>query len=107
MTEDIIMRTTIFVTAVLAMVELLPRPSAAAVYYPWCFQHYDLSQTLECAFVSRDQCSASIPGIGGYCEMNPYPRSFYRSYLPGAAAPSSPPLRRPARHAHASGAHAN
>jgi hypothetical protein len=88
------MRTTIFATAVLATVGFLPRPSAAAVYYPWCAQYYNtIDGGRSCAFVTRDQCRASLGGIGGYCYENPTPPSVYQS---SAVPPPRP--RRPARH---------
>jgi len=77
------MRTAILVAAVLATIEFMPRPGAAAIYYPWCAQYYNLSSSRSCAFVTRDQCMASLGGIGGYCYDNPKPRSVYQ----GSAVP--------------------
>jgi len=90
------MRTAILVaTAVVIMVECLPRPSAAAVYYPWCalLENKEGGQR-SCFFLTRDQCRASLTVNGGYCYENPNPRSFYQS---SAVPPSSaPPPRGPA-----------
>jgi hypothetical protein len=80
------MRTAILVATVLVIMELLLRPSAAAIYYPWCAVFYNNNGTRSCAFVTRDQCRASLGGIGGYCYENPKPTSVYQ----GIAAPPVP-----------------
>jgi hypothetical protein len=43
-----------------------------AYSYPWCF--YDVGRTdhLSCAFTSREQCMATLWGIGGICTQSPY-----------------------------------
>ncbi|HWV52235.1 DUF3551 domain-containing protein [Pseudorhodoplanes sp.] len=38
--------------------------------YPWCAR-YDWT-TRNCGFVSFQQCLATISGIGGRCEPNPF-----------------------------------
>jgi hypothetical protein len=50
--------------------------------YPWCAR-YDWT-TRNCGFVSFQQCLATISGIGGRCEPNP----FYKA---------PPPRKRKAR----------
>jgi hypothetical protein len=50
--------------------------------YPWCAR-YDCT-TRNCGFVSFQQCLATISGIGGRCEPNP----FYKA---------PPPRKRKAR----------
>ena len=65
------------------------QPSAARAWFPWCAQHHDRSGVTECAFVSIEQCLATVRGIGGSCVQNWYPppdasrrdrhgKSFYR-----------------------------
>jgi hypothetical protein len=44
--------------------------SAQAREYPWCAR-YDWT-TRNCGFVSFQQCLATISGIGGRCEPNPF-----------------------------------
>jgi len=86
--------TTILVAAGLAMAELLPQPSSAAVYYPWRAQYYDAGSTIERNFLTRDQRRTSLGGIGGYCSENPKPPSACQ----GSAVPPPPARqRRPAR----------
>jgi hypothetical protein len=47
--------------------------SAQTLYdYPWCAAYS--SRTKNCGFVTFEQCLATISGIGGFCERNP----FYR-----------------------------
>jgi len=61
----------IAVSALLAMPLLLTAfAPAAAREYPWCAR-YDWS-TRNCGFVSFQQCLATISGIGGRCEPNPF-----------------------------------
>lgn len=43
---------------------------AQAREYPWCAR-YDWT-TQNCGFVSFQQCLATISGIGGRCEPNPF-----------------------------------
>ena len=50
-----------------------PHPSAARDWYPWCAQYADTRGLVECAFVTFEQCQASISGIGGSCVQNPRP----------------------------------
>ncbi len=49
------------------------QPAAAAIIYPWC-AHYGgrMGGAPSCGFVTREQCLATISGMGGYCEMNPF-----------------------------------
>lgn len=47
----------------------------------WCAYHD--SYTYTCGFGSLGQCRATISGIGGWCQRDPYVR----------AAPSAPPPR--------------
>ena len=40
--------------------------------YPWCAAYN--SRTKNCGFMTFEQCLATIRGIGGFCQPNP----FYR-----------------------------
>ncbi|MFZ2069412.1 MAG: DUF3551 domain-containing protein [Xanthobacteraceae bacterium] len=48
-----------------------PGASALAQNYPWCavYSTGDGDAT-NCGFVSREQCMATVSGIGGRCEPN-------------------------------------
>jgi hypothetical protein len=38
--------------------------------YPWCAV-YDMGDSSNnCGFVTRDQCMATVSGIGGFCQQN-------------------------------------
>jgi hypothetical protein len=58
-----------------------------AVDYPWCAELSGDIGASNCGFVTREQCMATISGIGGYCMPNPSWR----------AAAQQKPRRRPAR----------
>jgi Protein of unknown function (DUF3551) len=45
-------------------------PGEAGPYYPWCAQSYGRSRARTCAFDTRDQCMATVSGIGGTCFQN-------------------------------------
>jgi hypothetical protein len=67
--EKMSMRISAFV--VLGLVTAaLPRPAAAAYNLPWCAQYFDRSAIRSCAFATREQCMATVSGIGGYCIQN-------------------------------------
>jgi Protein of unknown function (DUF3551) len=44
---------------------------ADAQTYPWCAV-YDMGDdgVYNCGFVTRDQCMATVSGIGGFCQLN-------------------------------------
>jgi hypothetical protein len=56
--------------AVVLVMGLLDSGPAQAREYPWCAR-YDWTTT-NCGFVSFQQCLATIYGIGGRCEPNPF-----------------------------------
>jgi hypothetical protein len=46
---------------------------AKADPYAWCALYYgDLSGIRSCYFNTREQCLATIPGIGGTCQRSPF-----------------------------------
>src|ERR1700704_7200979 len=48
-----------------------PRASEARYSYPWCAQYSDAGSVFSCAFVTYEQCLASVSGVGGLCMQNP------------------------------------
>ena len=61
--------------------------SAQAQNYPWC-AIYDIGDAAyNCGFVSREQCMATVSGIGGFCNIN-------TQYVPPAVHPV-PKVRKP------------
>ena len=43
---------------------------AQAQNYPWCAFYDTGDQAINCGFVSREQCMATVSGIGGFCMPN-------------------------------------
>ena len=43
---------------------------AQAQNYPWCAVLNMGDAAYNCGFVSREQCMATVSGIGGFCEPN-------------------------------------
>jgi len=44
--------------------------SAQAQNYPWCAVLGMGDAAYNCGFVSREQCMASVSGVGGLCQPN-------------------------------------
>ena len=60
---------------------------AQAQNYPWC-AIYDVGDVAyNCGFISREQCMATVRGIGGFCNAN-------TQYVPPAVYPV-PRARKP------------
>lgn len=64
------MRVFLVPVAAMLLIGLLGGGPAEAREYPWCAR-YDWT-TRNCGFVSFQQCLATISGIGGRCEPNPF-----------------------------------
>ncbi len=45
-------------------------PASAQNYHPWCAHYGTPYDDTSCAFVSYEQCMASVSGIGGFCQRN-------------------------------------
>jgi hypothetical protein len=46
--------------------------SAQSPYsYPWCAKLYVRGTPTSCYYASREQCMATVSGVGGYCYLNP------------------------------------
>jgi hypothetical protein len=51
--------------------------------YPWCARAFKMdTSATSCYFTSRQQCMATLSGIGGYCFESPY------NHASAAAAPA-------------------
>jgi hypothetical protein len=50
-------------------------------WYPWCARYVG-GVTIDCAYVSHDQCMQTVSGVSGFCTQNPMP------------PPPAPPPRR-------------
>ena len=73
---------------VIALATTGTTPAAAQTpWYPWC-AHYtgmDYGGAIACGYVTREQCMASVSGVGGFCEQN----------FPPPAAVKAVPARKP------------
>src|SRR5580658_8243180 len=67
--ERIAMKIVVFVLAAFAMTAGIGT-SAQAQNYPWCAVLNMGDAAYNCGFVSRQQCMASVSGIGGFCQEN-------------------------------------
>jgi hypothetical protein len=48
--------------------------------YPWCAVYGgSMNNSSNCGFTTRQQCLATVSGIGGSCEPNPFYKSRKRS----------------------------
>jgi hypothetical protein len=68
------MRPLRFILAALAALAAFAPSAGQADPYPWCAQYGggDRSGGRNCGFVTWEQCMASVRGIGGFCETNPF-----------------------------------
>jgi hypothetical protein len=78
------MKAVFFPMSMLVTVLSFATPARAEIYYPWC-ANYCCGGGSNCGFSTIEQCRATISGIGGFCDPNP----FY-----------TPPSQKPARHLH-------
>ena len=59
--------------AIIASLPALATPARAAIEYPWCAQYSgDDGGGRNCGFTTLEQCRATISGMGGSCERNPF-----------------------------------
>lgn len=62
------MRYGLVAVAVLIAMIAIDRP-AQAQNYPWCAHYSGLGGT-NCGFTTREQCMATLAGMGGFCDRN-------------------------------------
>lgn len=80
------MRILLFILAIFA-VTIGVDSRAQAQNYPWCATYDVGDAAYNCGFVTREQCMATVRGIGGFCSAN-------TQYVPPAAHPA-PRARKP------------
>jgi len=61
--------TVLFVAALLLGVSAAAW-AQSAISYPWCAIYSTKGGTPTCSFATREQCRASVSGIGGICVEN-------------------------------------
>jgi Protein of unknown function (DUF3551) len=64
------MRPILFAAAVIGAESVLASTGAMAKYYPWC-SFYTREAAENCSFITYEQCSKNISGVGGWCSRNP------------------------------------
>ena len=63
---------TIIVAALALAASLSIDTAKAEVEYPWCAAYTGRARgVVTCGFVTRQQCMATVHGVGGFCQMNP------------------------------------
>jgi hypothetical protein len=72
------MRMILIAAAIAGAASVLPANEANAQYAPWC-AFYSRGAGSNCGFYTFQQCLATVSGIGGVCQPNPF--------IPYAAAP--------------------
>jgi hypothetical protein len=75
-------RTIVLATLTLSTAVLAQAPASALPYdpYPWCAVYSGrMGGASNCGFSNRNQCMATVSGIGGFCEPNQF-------YNPGRTA---------------------
>jgi hypothetical protein len=64
----------LFLVAMMLAAETGAATAQSGHYYPWCFRNDRTeSSSLSCFYMTRDQCMATLSGLGGACIENPYP----------------------------------
>jgi len=72
----------LFAAFAVAAMTILARP-AAAIEYPWCAQYSGMGDGgRNCGFSTVEQCTATVSGIGGFCEPNLFYVAAERSPKP-------------------------
>ena len=60
-------------SALAAVVLSAPSAARAQIYYPWCAVYGGRSGGgTNCGFSTIEQCRATVSGIGGFCQPNPF-----------------------------------
>ena len=65
------MRTILAAAVIVGAAFMLTPSDAQAQYYPWC-AFYSRGGGTNCGFTTYGQCLATVSGIGGWCQRNPY-----------------------------------
>jgi len=64
------------------LVTLAVGTRAEAQNYPWCAEYSgNMGGSMNCGFTTREQCMATVSGVGGFCVVN-------TQYQPPGSGPS-------------------
>jgi Protein of unknown function (DUF3551) len=79
--EEVMMRTIPFILMTFVALSLSASPSAAAprtgANGTWCANYGTGHSGIDCSFTSFEQCRATVAGVYGFCQANPYPGTGY------------------------------
>ena len=65
------MRLSLFIVGIFAAVICIAQPAEAQIR-PWCaYYNFKAGGATNCGFVTFQQCSAAVSGVGGSCGPNP------------------------------------
>jgi len=65
--------TAAFAVTAIAALAGTASPANAEIYYPWCARYGgEMGGASNCGFSTFEQCRATVSGIGGFCELNPF-----------------------------------
>ena len=62
--------------SVCALTLATAHPAHAGRNYPWCAYYLSPDGLTDCAFATFQQCMATVSGVGGYCNLNPYLEAY-------------------------------
>jgi hypothetical protein len=81
------MRMILVAAAIAGAASVMTPSDAQAQFHPWC-AFYTRGAGSNCGFTTYGQCMATVSGIGGWCQRNPFlaygPGPYYG---PGVAEP--------------------
>src|SRR5262249_58970410 len=90
--EEAVMRTIPFVLISFVALSLSTSAARADANGSWCANYGTGHSGINCSYTSQQQCLASVSGIYGFCQPNPYPGTGYgrggsRNLSPAGPAP--------------------
>src|SRR5262249_31422139 len=71
--EEAVMRTIPFVLISFVALSLSTSAARADANGSWCANYGTGHSGINCSYTSQQQCLASVSGIYGFCQPNPYP----------------------------------
>jgi hypothetical protein len=75
--EEAVMRTIPLVLITFVVVSLSTTAARAGANGSWCANYGTGHSGTNCSYTSFEQCRASVSGVYGFCQPNPYPGTGY------------------------------
>jgi hypothetical protein len=77
----------LFLISAALLGEMQAASAQSPTSYPWCSRAFKMdTSATSCYFTSREQCMATLSGIGGYCIQSPY---YHAALAKATARPRS------------------